>query len=83
MTDAKRLPIILELVRRCEYCRREMTTGAAAFRENPFCRECLHDRIAAAAIAQGPTELRFVGDYAEVIPVLQTPSSGERQRPDA
>jgi hypothetical protein len=82
MTAAK-LPACVELVRCCRYCQREMGESAEAYRENPFCRLCLNERIAAASAAQGPTELHFVGEYAMVIPTLQTLSSGGRQRPVA
>jgi hypothetical protein len=47
---------------RCQYCDREMSCSAASYRENPFCRLCLHERVATAAAAQGPTRLVSVGD---------------------
>ncbi len=55
------------MMQRCQYCSREMRTSVEVYRENSFCRRCLNERIAIAAAAQGPTELRFVGDYAIVV----------------
>lgn len=69
--------------RRCRYCERAMMVSAEAYLENPFCRRCLHDRIESASAAQGQTQLRFVGDYALIIPTIGTPSSGGRQPPSA
>lgn len=69
--------------RRCRYCEREMRESAEVYRENPFCRLCVHERITAASAAQGQTQLHFVGEYALIIPMLRTPSSGGRQRPSA
>jgi hypothetical protein len=80
---AARLPALLEPVRRCRYCQGGMGNSAEAYRENPFCRACLHERIDAAAAAQGPTQLVLVAGYATVIPAPRTPSSGGRQRPSA
>jgi len=47
--------MILIRVRRCRYCRREMTTSPLAYEENPFCTECLEERMAAAAPPGGVT----------------------------
>ncbi len=44
-----RLPELLEPVRRCRFCKREMLVSGAGYAENPFCRVCLPERIAIAA----------------------------------
>jgi hypothetical protein len=80
MRDAN-LPVLVD--RRCRYCQKEMREGAEAYRENPFCRLCLHERIDAACAAQGPAQLVLVGAYAMIIPALRTPFSGGRERPSA
>lgn len=36
---------ILELVRRCQYCKRAMKCSPREFDENPFCRVCLKERL--------------------------------------
>ena len=68
MKDAK-LPG--EPDRECRYCQRAMRVSAEAYRENPFCRYCLHERMEAARSALGPSQLVLVGDHAVVISAPQ------------
>ena len=58
-------PEILEQVRRCRYCRREMAVSATAYAENPFCNRCLPERVERAA--DGKVEWRLVGEYFQAI----------------
>ncbi len=62
---------ILERIRRCKHCDRDVTNqiGALAYAENPYCQECLPDRIRIAAEKSGPKEIRYVGGYMFASPV--------------
>jgi ribosomal protein L16/L10AE len=40
-------PQMLESVRRCRHCRREMKVSARAYVENPFCNLCMEERLQA------------------------------------
>lgn len=48
-------------VRFCRYCSREMRCSTASYAENPFCAECLHERMAKAS--NPPVNWRLEGDY--------------------
>ena len=61
------LPFILERVRRCEFCRREMPERSLGYQENPFCALCLNKRLLLAADASEPPVWRAFGDYVERI----------------
>lgn len=45
---------------RCPHCQRERFASARAFAENPYCAECLHERVAlrgpvaGVAVLEGP-----------------------------
>jgi hypothetical protein len=54
-------PEVLERVRRCRYCKREMSVSAAAYAENPFCNRCLPERV--KLVGDPGIEWRLVGDY--------------------
>jgi len=40
--------------RTCSYCKRTFYASNESFAENPFCRHCLHDRLATASLELGP-----------------------------
>jgi len=40
--------MIREVIRRCPYCKREASVTARAYSENPFCQECLDERVSRA-----------------------------------
>ena len=67
---------MLEVVRRCRYCEREMTNiGPVAYDENPFCSVCLPERLAGAA---RPGHVERHGQYGVFIPLEPgKPSGGE------
>lgn len=48
------LPHLMEVIRRCPYCKRESTDDPMSFAENPFCNDCLNERIAAALANSRP-----------------------------
>jgi hypothetical protein len=63
--------MVLIRVQRCHYCRREMANNPLEYAENPFCTQCLEERMAAAAPPGGVT-WRKEGNY--LIPeAAQTP----------
>lgn len=63
---------MLELIRRCQYCDREMmNVSAQSHTENPFCNKCLSERLAAAKQRSGATGLRLIGNYLKPILTLQ------------
>jgi hypothetical protein len=67
--------MILEVLRRCPHCGREVHVSPLAFEENPYCVVCLPQRLASAA-RPGHVERR--GHYGVFIPrVPEKPSSGE------
>lgn len=72
--------MILERVRRCRFCRREMSCSALSYAENPFCTECFDERVQATAPPE-PVEWRLEGDYLKRVD-LRTPSSGGPARRD-
>ncbi len=46
--------------KRCRYCDRSMARKSdASYRENPFCKHCLHERIAKAAEEDAMTRGQF------------------------
>lgn len=63
---------MLELIKRCRYCRREMNVSAREHTENPFCGRCLKERLRRAAAAIGPVRWEQDGHYLVATPVHQT-----------
>lgn len=59
---------LLEIVRRCKFCEREMKVSSRAYAENPYCHHCLSDRLAAASLSAAGTEWVRRGHYLELIP---------------
>lgn len=64
MSLAKSVVQIVERVRRCKYCGREMKVGALAYEENPHCTVCFDDRVRSATSA-GEVLYRRAGHYVE------------------
>lgn len=64
---------MLELIRRCPYCRRESNVSADSYAENPYCSQCLTERLQKAKENLGPVEFKTFGQYTRIIPVSQTP----------
>lgn len=60
------LPQLVEPVRRCRYCKREMSISASEYTTNPFCRVCLPERM--LLHADPLVEWRPAGHYLEPIP---------------
>ncbi len=58
---------ILEVIRRCPYCKRESTVSPQSYSENPFCDECLNERVENASSKLGPITYRKSGSYYEII----------------
>jgi hypothetical protein len=62
---AKRLPTILERVKHCSFCGRSVEDSVLGHRENPFCPECLPERMADARRKLGRIGWKVDGDYIE------------------
>lgn len=62
---------MLEVVQRCEHCKREMRVSSIEYEESPFCQKCLAERLSEASAAAGP--MRWDGDfgYLTLVPVGQ------------
>ena len=61
----------------CRYCRRTMDTGADRYGQNPFCPQCLHERMALAAAAAPLIRWDVEGDYASPVRIADgTPRAG-------
>lgn len=58
---------MLDTIRRCPYCGRESTADPLAWAENPFCQECVDERLSNAAAGTAPFTLEEDGDYFRVI----------------
>ena len=59
---------LVERVKRCRYCHREMKVSALSYLENPFCKFCLRERIEKAATERGPIEWVSDGHYMRPVP---------------
>jgi len=66
--------MILEVVHRCPYCKREATVTSQEYAENPYCNACLDERISEASRELGPITWRSSRGYIEIIPASQTVS---------
>ncbi len=56
---------VVEVVRRCRYCKREHEGSAMSYQENPFCRHCLEERLSKFAV---DGEWSLEGHYAIFTP---------------
>lgn len=54
--------MILMRIRRCRFCRRELTRHGLSLAENPYCPECLAQRV--SGLGLGPVAWKFEGEYA-------------------
>lgn len=54
---------ILKVLRQCEYCQRDMTetVSSEGYRQNPYCNDCLPERVKGANAPNQTIEL--VGRY--------------------
>jgi hypothetical protein len=59
----KQLPAILERVRKCNFCGREVEGTALAYEENPFCRVCLGERLQQGRAENTLTSWAQRGEY--------------------
>lgn len=67
---------MMEEIRRCRFCRREMFASPLAYHENPFCSLCLNERTAFATTGLGPPVFEERDGYVETTRTApQTPSS--------
>lgn len=62
-TMVTRRPTQLECVQRCEFCGRGLKVSALSFAENPYCLECLPERIAQARAGAPTISWTLAGDY--------------------
>ena len=61
--SAGKMPLLLEAIRRCHYCGREMMEIAPlSYLENPFCAVCFPERL--AKMVRGFCGWAILGDYA-------------------
>lgn len=67
-------PSMLERIKACAHCGREMAVSALSYAENPFCSICLDDRLAAAS-PTGHLEWVITGAYATPVRRGATASS--------
>ena len=65
---------MLERVRRCRFCKSNMTdtTSATSYMQNPFCDGCFDKRIERANERFGPRTWKRAGRYFESIQVSET-----------
>ena len=68
---------ILQHVRRCRFCKSDMTddVSAAAFSSNPFCQNCVETRIQNAKSELGSFKVVQDGNYSKIIPTSKTDAS--------
>ena len=52
----------------CPCCKKENKTSAMSYRENPFCKQCLNERLATAREEMGLMELSVEGHYFKWLP---------------
>jgi hypothetical protein len=67
---------ILERLRRCNYCRHDMTDEVSpdSYRQNPYCKNCADERKQAAIKARGEVTLKEVAGSLFLSPVQRTAS---------
>ena len=56
---------VIEKVRHCRYCDRDMTekVSALSYAENPFCQDCLEERVSKSPGAPANETAVLVGKY--------------------
>lgn len=63
---------MLQRVHRCPHCGLERSEGAQERTENPWCAQCLGERVENAVKERGPVRLEQRGHYTEIIPERRT-----------
>jgi hypothetical protein len=66
MPREKHATHIRERIRRCKHCRTAMGASALSYDENPYCVNCLRERVRAATPA-GTLSWRIRGHYIEFL----------------
>lgn len=61
------LPLMLERVRRCHFCQREMNVPALSYEQNPFCSKCLPERMEEVQKQAALVSWIVSGEYLEPI----------------
>jgi hypothetical protein len=64
--------IILTRIRRCRYCKREMSSSSLEYEQNPFCSVCLPERVDRAT-PRGGVAWRREGNYVIAEAVRKLP----------
>lgn len=73
---------MLQRIKKCKFCGREVAIAPLEWAENPLCSNCLEERLQKAADQIGPTEWRRVGHYLVLTPKPEIHSAGDRQPDD-
>jgi len=55
----------------CRFCGRQRKGSTESLEENPFCKECLPERLRQAADETRYLEWQIVGEYAKLIDLSQ------------
>jgi hypothetical protein len=71
--------MILARVQRCRHCRREMSSSPLAYEQNPFCTECLSERVSSVA-PRGGVSWRREGHYVIAEVARKHPSDVHKRR---
>jgi hypothetical protein len=71
MVITAKLPAMLERIRRCRFCGREVASSALSFEENPYCSSCLSERVAKASEAAAYMSWAVSGNYLKPIDLSQ------------
>jgi hypothetical protein len=71
MVMTAKLPAMLERIRRCRFCGREVASSALSFEENPYCSSCLSERGAKALEAGAYVAWEVSGNYLKLIDLSQ------------
>jgi hypothetical protein len=75
MKSEQELPRFLERIQKCKHCEREINRSSMSFLENPYCNECLAERVGSNLVFPGEVRWRMAGHYMEHIePAQQRPS---------
>jgi hypothetical protein len=63
--------MMLERIRRCRFCGREVVSSALSFEENPYCSDCLPERMMQVAGEGKYISWAVSGDYLRPIDLSQ------------
>jgi hypothetical protein len=63
----KLMPVMLERIRACTFCGKEITGIALSFEENPYCGDCRAKRVTEAAKGTEHISWERSGDYLQPI----------------